>query len=204
MGNPIITDFYDTVVDLVGQKHLQTRVERQWLGGDAGPSGGQGMRPGGFIGQLIQRLVAYDTSEDATPLGSGTLVDNLNHIRYNIQTLSGVLTNGFLGLNDTPDTYSGMANRVVIVNDTETGLEFTDTIAGGNSSVQHVMRWSAASGISQLDLPDVADTIFYVTNNGLTVDPLLYELSDDGTTIFLSGVVTGDTVFSSHYLLRTE
>ncbi len=54
------------------------------LGGTSGSSGGSGGPPGGFIGQLPQRSVAYDTTEAATLATSSgsSLLDNLNHIRY--------------------------------------------------------------------------------------------------------------------------
>lgn len=59
------------------------------LGGAWGSGGGIGGRPGGFIGYLPQTRVAYDTDEFATLATtlSGSLLDNLNHIRYRIQTL---------------------------------------------------------------------------------------------------------------------
>lgn len=62
------------------------------LGGTAGYSGGIGGRPGGFVGQLPQVYVAYDTSEaasDYTPANysGASLIDNLNHIRYRLVNL---------------------------------------------------------------------------------------------------------------------
>jgi hypothetical protein len=58
------------------------------LGGVPGSGGGSGGPPGGFYGQLIQAQVAYDTTEalvSGGPVASGwSLVDNLNHIRFNI------------------------------------------------------------------------------------------------------------------------
>lgn len=201
---PINTDFYDRIVGLVDQTHRLSRIDRMWLGGSPGPDGGEGSRPGGFIGQLIQRAVAYDTTEAATLAGSGTLVDNLNHIRYNVNLLSGILVSGFLGLIDTPDTYSGQGGKVVIVNDEETRLEFTDTIAGGgNTVIEGVTRWATSSGINTLELPDRAEIIYMLSNNGSIVDYLQYELSDDGFYITLSGTTIGDTIFNAHYLVRT-
>jgi len=38
----------------------------------------------------------------------------------------GLLTTSFIGLVDTPDTYTGKAGRIAIVNSTETGLDFVD------------------------------------------------------------------------------
>lgn len=60
------------------------------LGGISGAAGGSGGNPTGFIGQLVQTRVTYDTTEAATaytPPSGVSLLDNLNHIRYRISTL---------------------------------------------------------------------------------------------------------------------
>lgn len=84
-----------TVLELIESTARNLRAVPLNLGGISGPGGGNGGPPAGFIGLLPQYQVAYDTTEAATldTVGSGTLVDNLNHIRYRINTLlSGVLT----------------------------------------------------------------------------------------------------------------
>lgn len=98
------------------------------LGGVAGPDGGSGSPPAGFLGKLIQRYVAYDTTEAAQVTGSATLLDNLNHIRYRLQVLEsgGGAARAFLDLTDVPDSYSGQAGKVVLVAEDETSLEFAD------------------------------------------------------------------------------
>ena len=70
------------------------------LGGVSTSGGGGGSPPGGFIGQLPQTRVAYDITEAAISgwvaenpynssgvLVSGSLLDNLNHIRYRLGIL---------------------------------------------------------------------------------------------------------------------
>lgn len=59
------------------------------LGGVSGGSGGSGGPPGGFVGQLPQNKVAYDTTEaeSSGTTTSGSLLDNLNHIRYRLATI---------------------------------------------------------------------------------------------------------------------
>jgi hypothetical protein len=107
-----------------------------------------GNRPGGFIGKLAQTRVLYDSVEAETDdvLASGSsLVNNLNRIRYRLGVLeSGGTGSGvadFLALTDTPDTYSGFAGQVVIVKDTEDGLEFDTYSAGGaNIDLSNVVR----------------------------------------------------------------
>lgn len=87
MSRPIITDLYDNIADALEYNFNKLRIEKLWLGGGPGAHGGSGVRPGGFYGQLIQPYVAYDTTEDATLTGSGSLLDNLNHIRYRLRGL---------------------------------------------------------------------------------------------------------------------
>jgi hypothetical protein len=63
------------------------------LGGYSGPGGGGGGPPGGFFGQLPQSRIAYDTTELAAsglPASGWSILDNLNHIRYQIKNPGGV------------------------------------------------------------------------------------------------------------------
>jgi len=62
---------------------------RTVLGGSSGSGGGSGGPPGGFVGKLIQTRVCYDTTEAASSSGDSSLLDNLNHIRYDIATIEG-------------------------------------------------------------------------------------------------------------------
>jgi hypothetical protein len=169
MGNPINNDFSNMIMDLVDQKHLITQSERLWLGGSPGPEGGDGSRPGGFIGTLNQTKVSYDTTEAATLVGSGTLLDNLNNIRYNVSILSGVLYSGFLGLNDTPDTYSGQANSLVKVKEDETGLEFTDEITVDNGIVYIKNELEVLGSGIILSSPDTTRWLITIDNAGALV-----------------------------------
>ena len=60
------------------------------LGGTGGAGGGSGGPPRGFSGKLLQTHVTYDTTEASTMSGtasSGSLLDNLNHIRYRIDNI---------------------------------------------------------------------------------------------------------------------
>lgn len=64
------------------------------LGAGQGSGGGVGGRPGGYVGYLPQTRVAYDMSELAinTVPTSGSLLDNLNRIRYRLTVLEGNIT----------------------------------------------------------------------------------------------------------------
>lgn len=79
------TDFVRIIASEIDSVKNSSRFQTLNLGGVSGASGGGGGPLGGFIGQLPQKRVAYDTSEEAKltiASGSGSLLDNLNHIRY--------------------------------------------------------------------------------------------------------------------------
>lgn len=83
-------NYFDTLVRFLRAQPIN-------LAGIAAPSGGQG-GGAGYIGYLPQTRVAYDETEAASPLTavSGSLLDNLNHIRYQITTLSGIAAGGVI------------------------------------------------------------------------------------------------------------
>lgn len=75
-----VPDFQSYLFDLLENTRSTTRVQPTYLGSASNPP------PGGFIGSLSQRYVAYDVDELET-LSTGSvpsLLDNLNHIRYRI------------------------------------------------------------------------------------------------------------------------
>lgn len=166
------------------------------LGGIAGASGGAGGPPGGFIGVLPQRKVAYDTTEAETldtPLSGYSLLDNLNHIRYRIRevelgVISGFVEN-FLDLEDTPDTYVTYSGMAVIVNSSETGLEFVPFpsggggagIPGGNDTNVQFNNAGAFEGTDFFKW-DNANTGLYIGTPGtLPLDNGLIDLVSEGT-----------------------
>jgi len=95
----IVRDYH---IQLIQTMKDLARHNKWWsapinLGGVAGPNGGSGVPIGGIFQQLIQQRVAYDTTEAAysgiiTRPPSGSLVDNLAHIRYNISGLTDRVT----------------------------------------------------------------------------------------------------------------
>jgi hypothetical protein len=155
MSSPIITDLANSLISMVDQSSLKARLDRLWLGGTAGPSGGQGVRPGGFIGQLIQTISAYDTSERAIATGSGSLLDNLNHIRFNLATISGMIGSGTLTVRevDTSPTVS-YVNKITFsgasVVDRGQGEVLVSISGGGAGSVTSIAftvpSWLAVTG----------------------------------------------------------
>jgi hypothetical protein len=78
------------------------------LGGMSGPGGGSG-GPWGFIGQLPQTKVTYDTTEAATyalPASGWSLLTNLNRIRSRITVLENLDATD-VPITDTQNYYSG-------------------------------------------------------------------------------------------------
>ncbi len=84
-----------TVLDLIESAARTMKAQPLNLGGLSGTGGGVGAPPAGYIGQLPQTRVAYDETEAATlftPASGMSLLDNLNHIRYRLDTVeSGIL-----------------------------------------------------------------------------------------------------------------
>jgi len=105
------------------------------LGGTAGPGGGSGVPIGGLYGQLIQSKVAYDTTEAAytgilTNIPSGSLVDNLAHIRHNLMIASGIAASGNMTVLDE-GTPLGQANTMDFV-----GEGVTTSMVGVDATVE--------------------------------------------------------------------
>jgi len=95
--------YFDAIKNLL-------KIQPILLGGGAGSGGGSGGPPGGYIGQLPQSRVAYDTTEAstyATPASGTSLVDNLNHIRASIDAIQ-TLASGVQIENDAAIIESGV------------------------------------------------------------------------------------------------
>jgi len=113
-------------------------------------------------------------------------------MQYDTITVNGTLTklNGdlsggtstFIGLTDTPNSYSGHANKVVSVNSAEDGLEFK-IVPQGTGSQNQVVFW------------DVNNQIKAIT--GIEYEPTLDALSLIGNTIYGD---YGETFWSRGYV----
>jgi hypothetical protein len=95
-----------TILELLESSIKNIKAHPLNLGGVSGTGGGVGGPAGGFIGWLPQTRVAYDEDELETLATSvsGSLLDNLNHIRYRLGTLE---SGGSIRVIDdnTPATY---------------------------------------------------------------------------------------------------
>ena len=108
------------------------------LGGLSGTGGGVGGPPGGFIGYLPQTRVGYDTSEVATfaTTNSGTLLDNLNHMRARLNILEASGIGGSAGVTTYQNnTFVASGTKLDFVGATVTpiagGSRITITSSGG-------------------------------------------------------------------------
>lgn len=106
--HPLTTDLGEQILALIKIQSYSllgaVQDNKTVLGGSAGSGGGVGDPPAGFVGQLRQANVAYDTTEAAYSGGSTSLVDNLAHIRQEgggIKNIGQVVSVGVSGCNYT-------------------------------------------------------------------------------------------------------
>jgi hypothetical protein len=88
--------FEDQIAAMIWQLRKTIDMSPINFGGTTGSGGGTEGRPGGYIGQLTQDRITYDLSEIASsgvPASGLSLVDNLNHIRYDISQLEPLTIN---------------------------------------------------------------------------------------------------------------
>jgi len=166
---PVVTNFEQKVLQLIRQDKYSWFTVGVNLGGDPGPSGGSGVPPGGFTGQLIQSRVTYDTSETSSldvpvSLSGASLLHNLNRIRYwldeknvkfsvedeGVEIASGITVLNFEGAPVDVALASGYTDRVNI---TVSGLAYGslkgNEIGWDNGGVaQDVWTTILSSGIS--------------------------------------------------------
>ena len=145
------------------------------LGGVSSSGGGVGGPPGGFLGLLPQSKITYDKLEAAsasTPSSGASLLDNLNHIRHQITTLSGA--GGSVAIQE--DDVQIVAEATVI--NFEGSVDVTDN-GGGKVTVL-----VSGGSVSFLGLTDTPST--YVGQAGKVPVVSAGEVAMEFTTI--SGV----------------
>ena len=133
-------DFSYTILEYINNAVRNTSIRPLNLGGIAASGGGSGTPPGGFVGYLPQTRVAYDLSESTDITASGSLLDNLNHMRYRIASVEEVvsLSGGHLILDEgipvTPRVNLDFVGEgVSLSDDSETGTTIV-TVEGGDDS----------------------------------------------------------------------
>jgi hypothetical protein len=151
-----------TLIDYINLIERSANLRPLILGGVSSTGGGEGGPPGGFIGYLPQWRIAYDETEDATlaTVESGaSLLDNLNHIRYLIATVSGGGGVGHIiqddGVSQTQRSklnFTGVivsviddpANNATIVNFT-TGSGSGDVSGPATNNADYLPQWNGAN-----------------------------------------------------------
>jgi hypothetical protein len=130
---PVVTNLEQKILQLIRQDKYSWFTVGVNLAGEPGASGGSGVPPGGFTGQLIQSRVTYDTSEAASldvpvSLSGASLLHNLNRIRYwlndknpafivqddGVEIASGITVMDFIGAPVTVELVDGYTDRVAI------------------------------------------------------------------------------------------
>jgi len=132
-------DFSYTILEYINNAIRNNSIQPLNLGGISSSGGGSGTPPGGFVGYLPQTRVAYDLSESEDITSSGSLLDNLNHMRYRLSSVEEVvsLSGGHLVLDEgipvTPRVnLDFIGEGVSLSDDSETGTTIV-TISGGGS-----------------------------------------------------------------------
>ena len=191
-------NYFDTLVRFLRAQPIN-------LAGITAPSGGQG-GGAGYIGYLPQTRVAYDLTEAATQdtAISGSLLDNLNHIRYQITTLSGIAAGGVIVKDDGIVVASGVTvldflNDFEVLEPVNNQVTIALVASSGIVSLSGVHNEDLSSQISgDTTHFDTANTFYpgylRVYYNGLRQDDGIITDGDYGgfTTDFT--VVDGDAV----------
>lgn len=175
------------IMDLLESTARNIKAHPLNLGGIAGGGGGVGGPPGGFIGWLPQTRVAYDEDEFATPfnVGSGSLLDNLNHIRYRLNILE---SGGSIIVvdDDIPDTFYD----VTTVHFSGAGVVVTDL--GDGEVLVAITAAGSGGGMTTEEVQDIVGNM--VTGNTETGITVTYEDSDGTLDFVLSDEYIQDVV----------
>jgi hypothetical protein len=156
----MIRKFEYTVLELLDNSMRVMKAMPMNLGGVSGAGGGTGFPPGGFIGQLPQTKVAYDTTEAATlftPMSGMSLLDNLNHIRYRIGVIESGGTLSPLAVEDWDGSPSiTNVSRIIFSGATITNQGYgralvTILASGGSGSPITVVEADGSPSVSNVD-----------------------------------------------------
>ena len=179
------TELLNTMKELAGQNKWWSSPLN--LGGAPGPSGGSGAPVGGTYGFLPQTKVAYDSTEGAylginTNTPSGTLYDNLSHIRYRITNLETISGSSIL---DIWHSSSLVASGITVINFTGDGVGVSDD--GSGQVTVTISGGASGSGGHTIEDEGVALTqrtnLNFVGSNVTVTDDFL----NDTTLVTISG-----------------
>lgn len=186
------------------------------LGGISASGGGLGGPPGGFQGQLPQTKISYDKSEAASsgfvagnpynPSGilvSGSLLDNLNHIRYRLQVLEDgtldVYDNGTLVASGITIIDFNQNLGVTLISPTRVRID----ASGGGSSTLEIQEndGTIASNVTILNFEGSVDVLnegggkvtVTVTASGTGTDEKAKVSANDTTSNYLENKIVAGT-----------
>lgn len=194
-----MSNFDRSIIELVESTARNFKAMPLNLGAVQGSGGGVGAPPGGYIGWLPQTRVAYDTDEAATLVTSvsGSILDNLNHIRYRLNILE---SGGSIIVTDDNNTlsYTDTTNLHFI----GSGVVVTDL---GSGDVQITINATGTGGGSGV----FGSNEFYVDQSGGTSDTYgtLSGLVNSSNTLFgvsASGYVSGSLLVFLNGQLQTQ
>jgi len=77
---------------------------------------------------------------------------------------------------------------------------FTETGSGGGH-LHGLARWAASSSQTTFELPDIAEYLEGVTDNGVELDTIVYSLSSDRTQLVLDAGATAGHIIQSSYVV---
>lgn len=164
------------ILEMINNAFRSNQARGLLLGGIRGSGGGTGGPPGGFVGYLPQNRVAYDLSELATDstVGSGSLVDNLNHIRYRIgelEAVSGLIGTGGHTITDDTTTYAQRTNLqflggVVVSDDVGTDSTVISITAGSGGGSGHIIQDNGSNMTPRTNLNFVGSGVVLTDDSG--------------------------------------
>lgn len=194
------------VLELIDSAFRTVKTTPMNLGGISGDEGGIGDPPGGFIGQLRQRKVAYDSTEAATlftPASGRSLIDNLNHIRYRIGFVEDMIESGILLVDEwdgSPSvnnvnhiTFSGGATVVDLTNG-----HVMVVVSGGGGSALTVQEYGGIPTVNNVDKIIFSGADVFDLGNG----DVLVAFSGGGTNLIIEDL-TGQVPDTHFDLART-
>lgn len=195
-------------------RYLQ-QLDRKWyvrplnLGSSYNGTGGP---PGGFIGYLPQDRVSYDDIEVASsgiPASGISLVDNMNHIRYRLNSLeTGGISGGITFQEDDVTVASGVTianfeggvtvtdnggNKVTI--DIAGSLTDEKTKVSANDTTANYLfpKLTAGADISVTELNNGGDETVEIAYTGIATDEFVKISVNDLTTGYLDGKIIAGT-----------
>jgi hypothetical protein len=97
-------------------------------------------------------------------------------------------------------TLSGGTNVSLTQSGQNIDISVNISTSSGAGQISGVSRW-VSSGGTTFDLPDVAEDLLMVFDNGSLVDPLIYSLSSDRTQVVFDSAVTSTHIVVADYIV---